>query len=892
MRLVSLIIIYFLVNTCHAQTNSIKQKLSILQKENNLVDWINERVDFTSKNPEEHIGFLMATQKNVWRSAKSDEEHYVWLNLLSIQGYYQLLNGNILASIDSYEAAFAYYRKYKIANYEIVEYTTKPLSNNYTRLGDYERALYLQNLALEFLTKTEDKPENIAAAYGNIAISYRSMGNLIKALQSVQLGLKLVDSNSQSAVKLNNILAGIRFDKGEFLSAKKLIEVNIAKQTNVSNENAYWLAGSYIIAGDIYKALLESKLSKQSFKKAYTLLNRYFKNSRFREKANVLTSLGNVCLMDKQPQQALTYFNETLKTLKIASLENVVEETKIYGDNRIVDVFRGMARANLQLNNQAVALKNVKYALLSANKIRDEFADDKTKERLQAEFTNITEEGIDICYNLYAATKNKQLLIDILMFAEQSKARTLLDGIINGQQYKDVKTKDTLFRKKQKLEQAIIFNEKQEIEENTAAIKKNTSALKFDLAIINKQIKQKYKVFDLSAQNFSVKQLLAALPKQRVIEYFFGNSSVYLINLKDNKVTNVVKIGDADTIKESILSYTNTYFSKGADAMMNNPKAFFGHSYGIFKSLFGQVNFVTGEPVIVIPDGALGYLSFDGLVTNSKFSSDIANWPFLIKNVSITYAFSLQTLLANKAVQRNAGFAGFFITHEKWDRKPLKAVQNEADAIKKVVNGKFLFNEKVTMKRFNEAFESSSVLHISTHAYLSGKNREPTIDLGNEKIFLFELASKKYSPTLVVLSACRTADGLLIDGEGILSLARGFSAIGTPATVAGLWNVNDVAASVITANFYKFLVKNKSGGQALHHAKIDWLNTPKSANALYLPYYWDSLIYIGIDQKINLSNNLFSWRLVLFSLGTVLLLICGWIVLKKRYRFKNKKLTN
>jgi hypothetical protein len=65
--------------------------------------------------------------------------------------------------------------------------------------------------------------------------------------------------------------------------------------------------------------------------------------------------------------------------------------------------------------------------------------------------------------------------------------------------------------------------------------------------------------------------------------------------------------------------------------------------------------------------------------------------------------------------------------------------------------------------------------------------------------------------------------------------------------------VNDVAASVITGNFYKHLVAHKSNGEALHSAKLDWLNSNQTTDALYLPYYWDSLIYMGTDQQIDIQ---------------------------------------
>jgi CHAT domain-containing protein len=169
------------------------------------------------------------------------------------------------------------------------------------------------------------------------------------------------------------------------------------------------------------------------------------------------------------------------------------------------------------------------------------------------------------------------------------------------------------------------------------------------------------------------------------------------------------------------------------------------------------------------------------------------------------------------------------------------------------VKGSYIYDADVNTASFFKAFENSAILHIGTHAYLSGPNSEPTLDLGKDKLYLFELLTKRQKPGLVVLSACRTGDGLLAKSEGIISLARGFSAVGTPATIAGLWNVNDDAASHITAGFYRFLIAGQSSGSALHGAKLEWLRTPQAVDALYLPYYWDSLIMMGTDAPVQLT---------------------------------------
>ncbi len=864
-----------------AQSNIIQKKLDSLKAKDSLGLWIMERLDYVSLDPGQRFSYLMESQKMLWRKPKTYDEHYLFLDLLNSQGYYQLLDGNILGSIKSYEDAYAYYLKNKISSYEIVDYTLKPLSNNYTRLGDYERALYMQRLSVKFLIQTKDTPENIASMYSNIAISYRSMGKLSEAEKNIAAGLNLVSQNSPVNIILNNILADVFFDKKAYSAAAKLIENNIRKQKNLTQDNAYWLMGSYTTAGKINKELNNLKSAESYFNKALVLLNKYYKGARLREKANILTQLGTIKLLENNPQSAIIYFNKSLSTLKITDHNDKINIAKVYGDNMLVDVFKETAAAYLQLNRPTDAYQNIKLALLSADKIRNEFGDDKTKERLQATLKIIAEKGIQITFDLYQQTKKRELLVEILNLTEQSKSRTLLDQINRNQILGSINKKDSLFIRKQALERAIVYNEKQEIEGKTNKTSNTTAALKYALALLDKQIKKKYKQFNIDYNDLPITRVLSALPSKKILTYFFGDEAIYIIDIDKRKINNVVKLPNASGIKSAIRSYTNTYFQLGPNAMINAPKEFYSASNKIYQSILNGIKLPKNEPVIIVPDDVLGYISFDGLITDQQYKPSISNWPFLIKSHYITYAFSLKTLVANKTESNNSNFTGLFITHQKNSNQPLKAVEDEASAIQKIVGGDLHFNDQVNTGVINNAFEHSRVLHISTHAYLSGKNQEPTLDLDKEKLFLFELSAKKNAPSLVVLSACRTADGLLADGEGIISLSRGFNAIGTPATIAGLWNVNDVTAAEIVSRFYQHLINRKSSGEALHQAKIDWLNTPQSNSSLYLPYYWDNLIFMGTDQVIELSaaNN---WKLITgIIVGLVMILVAMVLVRKK-----------
>lgn len=857
--------------TGFAQSDAMHRRMDSLQKANNLSEWIYERLAYAKNNPQANLSFLLQTQSKLWRKAENQTEHFAYLDLLNVQGYHQLLTGNILGSINSYESAFAYYLKNEVAGYEIVDYTLKPLSNNYTRLGDYERALYLQRRTLNFQLKSKFPPADIASMYGNMAICYQSMGNLAEAQKSVSEGLKLASKDAKTRIVLRNVLANILFDKKAYQEAAKLIEANIdIQQQNINAESAYWLASSFVTAGNVYTALNHPQKADAYLAKAMALLDRYYPNKWLRERANLFTQRGRLKLLQRQPLQAIRFFDKTLFTLKIKDSKNNLIMERIYGDNRVMEVFEQLATAYEQLKQADLAIRHIKLALLAGDKIRNEFADDQTKERLQADLKNIAERGIEISYRLYQQSHAKSVLKEILAFAEQSKSRTLLDQIRRNQQLTGLNQKDSLFIKKRNLELAIAYQQKQQIE-GAASASQHIAGLKYDLALVNKQLQQKYKQLQIGDPTFA-----AALPNHRTLEYFVGENAIYLIDMAHGQIHSVQRLANAPQIKQAIQNFVGTYFQQGPSAMLNSPKDFYSASYQIYHTVMQNIRLNKGEALTIIPDGILGYISFDGLLTDHHFSPNISAWPFLIKNNTITYAFSLQTLTAHAQKKEQEGFAGFFITHQQNNNTPLKAVQTEADGIKKLVRGHFLFNEEANAKSFREEFGRNKVLHIGTHAYLAGKNQEPTLDFGKDKLFLFELTAQQKSPALVVLSACRTADGLLANGEGVISLSRGFNAIGTSATIAGLWNVNDVAASVITSNFYKNVLNGESSGLALHQAKLAWLQQAQSNEALYLPYYWDSLIYMGSDQQINLQEPL-NWNWIIgagalvFALGITLI---------------------
>jgi CHAT domain-containing protein len=108
---------------------------------------------------------------------------------------------------------------------------------------------------------------------------------------------------------------------------------------------------------------------------------------------------------------------------------------------------------------------------------------------------------------------------------------------------------------------------------------------------------------------------------------------------------------------------------------------------------------------------------------------------------------------------------------------------------------------------------------------------------------LHEVYNLKLPADLVVLSACETALGKEIKGEGLVSLTRGFMYAGAQRVVATLWLVDDTATAQLMKNFYQGMLGEKKlrPSAALREAQIAMWKT-KYSNA---PYYWAAFTLQG-----------------------------------------------
>jgi CHAT domain-containing protein len=162
------------------------------------------------------------------------------------------------------------------------------------------------------------------------------------------------------------------------------------------------------------------------------------------------------------------------------------------------------------------------------------------------------------------------------------------------------------------------------------------------------------------------------------------------------------------------------------------------------------------------------------------------------------------------------------------------------------------------------------VIHFAMHGLLcpgEGRNGWTEAALafapeGNEPATLLTLEdiySFRFDADLITLSACETALGQEINGEGVLGLPRAFLFSGADSVVSTLWRVDDTATAKFMTDFYRGLLPaadhiNRSTVAALQAAKRGMAGGDKQFALpgqvdLRHPFFWAPYVIYGLPSQ-------------------------------------------
>jgi len=157
--------------------------------------------------------------------------------------------------------------------------------------------------------------------------------------------------------------------------------------------------------------------------------------------------------------------------------------------------------------------------------------------------------------------------------------------------------------------------------------------------------------------------------------------------------------------------------------------------------------------------------------------------------------------------------------------------------------------DQATLQNFN--WNEFSIGHFAMHAILNQQYAELSgLALGRERrsgagsgnfLWYGDVCHLHAKLDMVVLSACNTALGEQIPGEGLRGLTQAFFAAGSQRVLGTLWEVDDQATSEWMRHFYQSLKKTHSPATALHDAQKEMATDTRWS----APYYWAGFVLAG-----------------------------------------------
>ena len=217
---------------------------------------------------------------------------------------------------------------------------------------------------------------------------------------------------------------------------------------------------------------------------------------------------------------------------------------------------------------------------------------------------------------------------------------------------------------------------------------------------------------------------------------------------------------------------------------------------------------------------------------------------------------------------------------------PLKGTAEEAKLVNAVVPKATVLTEKQATEAALKQLHGPAVLHVATHGFflpdetksantnlfgpatvvtsenpllrsgliMAGANQRSSGAGEDGVLTAAEVAGLSlWGTKLVVLSACETGLGDVVNGAGVYGLRRALVLAGSETQVMSLWQVDDDATRDLMSDYYARLEKGQGRSEAMRSAQLAMLRADvKKSNkqsrptqAHTHPYYWAPFISSG-----------------------------------------------
>lgn len=377
-------------------------------------------------------------------------------------------------------------------------------------------------------------------------------------------------------------------------------------------------------------------------------------------------------------------------------------------------------------------------------------------------------------------------------------------------------------------------------------------------------------------------QLFSHRTHSLVLEYFWGEKSVYVLGIcgDQSELMRVEKTGELEKyidLFQAVLIKGYVLADKEKDFASFRESAFNVYSRLVKPMLdLLHVQHNSAMPnLVVIPDGPVSSLSFEALLTAPAPAGEVdyRRLDYLVKTFACSYDYAASLLIKNNRQPAAGMHARVLALGYSYDDSsavhsgPLASLRrdNEAElpgsakeikAISSFMDGQFYLGREATEDVFKAEAPAYNILHLAVHGQADNKNsyssrlifKKGTGQANDGSLYAYEIYGIPLKARLAVLSACESGIGKFNAGEGMYSIARGFSYAGCPSILMSLWKVNDYSTASIMADFYRQLAAGTGISQAIREAKLAYIEQADRRSAH--PANWAAFAAMGNGEPV------------------------------------------
>jgi len=753
----------------------------------------------------------------------------------------------------------------------------------YSFLGRKQTALDKHLEAMELLRPIGDRGGQ-AIVFNSIGTAYEDLNKLSTALDYYKQALNLYQQQENiEFASVTKFYIGRTYKlMNDERTALQFLRESAADSQLVGQRRVTAYALTVISA-------IQSKAGNKDEARAQLqqAVSLYQKIGDRRGRANALNELATIHHTDHQNARALAYHKQALDLYRTAGDKQGEAET-LYN----------MAVVEGALGNPANALSHVKESYDAIEILRSQVVSPDLRASYYASVRKYAELYIDLQMRVGQANGDKSAPERAFEISEHAHSRSLLEVLGEAAAQIRQGVNPALLEQEQVLEQKLnaqAINRMRLLENpdprELEIVSRNIRELTTAYRELETQIKQQSPRYAnlVQPQPLSLERIQEELSEGTVLlEYTLGAERSYLWAITNeslvaytlpprDEIESLVKSVCALLIARQTMSESdmNSYVTRAAEA----DAEYWRQAGPLSEILLGPViDAIKGRTILVVADGPLHYLPFQALPVPGKTNNQDSSEPIpLIVDHEIVSLPSASILGTNRQVSRTGSNEEklvailadpVFSTKDPRVKNShalsqqsirltdtislsrLPATEREAQSIMTIVPAGMGmmatgFDANRTMALSSELGQYK-IVHLATHGIVDVENPEMSgilLSLVSRDgqstdglVQLHDVYNMNLSNTqLVVLSACETALGKEVRGEGLVGLSRGFIYAGASSVVASLWKVDDRATTQLMTQFYKGLFEEGlTASAALRKAKLSMWQQPRYR----APFFW------------------------------------------------------